>query len=431
MNILFVEPFGHREGHPSVMSRRFACAFADGGAEVTLVTFMGLRDDWAGRDQRIGHVSVFLRAGVVLRFYRLLNRYPLMRSVLRILETFITLGRALSMNRNRQYDVVFVLDAEPVFFACLSLALLCKNRSFVITVYSPPPCPAEWRSGFRRALGTLHPALLGDTLRYLVRTLVETEGAVSFRSTLYRKALRKNNTVFVCESSWIEKAYSTYLNGIFQDKFMWIPLGVEKPIPPLPRESARRALGLPQDKTVLLSFGNNHPGKNLETVFRALGDLDEDFLLIQAGKLMAADETGDPKRLAGRYGCTRKSIIDDRFIPEEEAMLYFFAADAVVLSYRRHFVQFAGILNEAAKYCTPVIASDVGQLGEFVNGRGLGITFVPESSSSLREAILSFQRLSEEERERIRANLRAYAADYSWEEMARKRLELFRRVAGA
>jgi glycosyltransferase involved in cell wall biosynthesis len=428
MNILFVEPFGHREGHPSFESRRMSHALVNAGAKVTLLTFLGLQGDWARKSEKVGHVSVFRGRGFVLRSYHILNRYPLIRSVLRIVETFATLLRALWMNRSRRYDVVFVFDAEPVFFICLGLAVLCKGRSFVVTVYNPPPLRERWRSRTGGPLGFLRPLILLDLLRHLIRIAIASRPATSFRIALYGRALQRNRILFVCHTEEMAQAYASYMDGVFRDRFVCIPLGVEKAVPRLSREDARRRLGLPLTRTVLLSFGNNHPGKDLEVVFQALGSLPPEFLLLQVGKLGARDMMSDPRWLAARYDCVQRTIVEDRLVPEEEARLYFFAADAVILSYRKHFTQSASIINDAAKYSAPVIASGVGQLGEFVERYGLGLTFVPECHDSLCRAILSFQRLTADEKKRMRANFRAYAADYPWTENANKHLNVFRSV---
>jgi glycosyltransferase involved in cell wall biosynthesis len=429
MNVLLVEPFGHREGHPAFTSRRLSYALVEAGARVTLLTFMGLLDDWARSKKMVEHISVFPRTRMALRLEAAPNRFPIGRSILKILETAVTLSRAAWLNRNGRYDVIHVLDAEPVFFVCLGLAFFSKGRSVVTTVYNPPPPHRKWRGSY--TVWRLRPQILADAARYLVRTMVQNHLFVALRTALYRRAMEKNPTLFVCETTGIQQSYETYMNGIFQGRFVHIPLGVEEPVPRLPREKARSALGLPEDKRILLSFGTNHEGKDFEVIFQALRGLSEDLVFVQAGKLTTTDEVSDPQRLAERYGCAEKTIVRAAFIPEEEKPLYFFAADAVVLSYRKDFIQWGSILNDAARCSTPVIASDVGQLGQFVKRYHLGMTFVPEDADSLRQAILTFLHLPEEERERLGANCKAYAEQFPWAENARRHLEVFQRVRRA
>jgi glycosyltransferase involved in cell wall biosynthesis len=120
--------------------------------------------------------------------------------------------------------------------------------------------------------------------------------------------------------------------------------------------------------------------------------------------------------------------VEDIFVPEEEKAFYFLASDVAILSYKKNFIQSASIINDAAKFSTPVIASDVGQLGEFVRTHNLGITFTPEDPHSLRQAIFSFLQLPDEERKAIKENFARFRAAYSWEENARQHLEIYQRL---
>ena len=425
VKVLLVEPLGHREGHHSFESRRVSYALVNVGVEITLVTFMGVQGDWADREKRVGHFALFRPRSPLLTYYEYFNRSPLARSLFRFLETFLTLALAVWINRKRHYDVVHIFDSEPAFFFSLVIAFFLKGRNMSFTVYNPPPPPENWRENLNEFFRSRKWEILPHTLGY---ELGESRLGTFVRRFVYRRALAENNILFLCHTRELIQSYQAYMSGIIRDRFVCIPLGVERPGQEVSRENARQHLRLPSDRNIFLTFGNNHPGKDFEVIFRAFAELPSDFVILQAGKLGTGPETGDPQRLARKYKCSQNTVVEDKFVSEEEKAFYFRASDVAILSYKKDFIQSASIINDAAKFSTPVIASDVGQLGEFVRTYNLGITFTPEDPQSLREAISSFLQFSDEERQAIKENFARLRADYSWEENARQHLEVYQRL---
>jgi glycosyltransferase involved in cell wall biosynthesis len=80
-----------------------------------------------------------------------------------------------------------------------------------------------------------------------------------------------------------------------------------------------------------------------------------------------------------RLGLADDVILHDWFVPDEQVPLYFSAADALVLPYRT--ATQSGVTQIAYNYDLPMIATDVGGLGEIViNGR-TGIVCAPDVDS--------------------------------------------------
>ena len=207
-----------------------------------------------------------------------------------------------------------------------------------------------------------------------------------------------------------------------------IPLGVKPPEPEvMPQRQARQHLQLPEEAKVFLSFGTNHIGKNFRVVFQAVQGMPKTFYLVFAGKPAVGDNSRNPRLLGEKYNWTENTIVVDHFIPEAEKPYYFYASDAILLSYVEELAASVSVLNEACKFQLPVIASDAGQLGEYVRGYNLGLTFMPENPDSLHQAITSFLNLSEEERLAIRANFHRFASDLPWQEVASKYIALYSR----
>lgn len=97
---------------------------------------------------------------------------------------------------------------------------------------------------------------------------------------------------------------------------------------------ARQALGLPLDQYILLFFGIVRPYKGLKFLIEALS------ILRREGKtpylLVAGDFWEDYsiyERQIEAAGLSRQILVDNRYIPDEEAALMFSAVDALIAPY--------------------------------------------------------------------------------------------------
>ncbi|MFC7338106.1 glycosyltransferase family 4 protein [Haloferula chungangensis] len=124
------------------------------------------------------------------------------------------------------------------------------------------------------------------------------------------------------------------------------------------RVETRAALKIPQQAKVFLSFGHLRDGKNLDLILEALSTLPQAYLLVvgtEAGTGHVRSE--DYQKQAERLG------VDDRcrwkvgFASPEEVADYFEAADFALLTYEARFRSASGVLNVAARYRRPVVAS--------------------------------------------------------------------------
>jgi glycosyltransferase involved in cell wall biosynthesis len=119
-----------------------------------------------------------------------------------------------------------------------------------------------------------------------------------------------------------------------------------------------------------------------------------------------------------------------RYVPDAELASYFRRADVVVLPYSRteRFDQ-SGVLATALAFAKPVVLSDVGGFGE-VAATGAGVLVKAGDVASLSAAL---GRLLGDEAERSRlaqAAREAAAGPYSWDEAARRTLDVYRGLAG-
>jgi glycosyltransferase involved in cell wall biosynthesis len=429
MRILFVEPFGQHEGHPPAESKRVTDALTAAGVHITLVTFDGVRGDWVKTSQIEQHLSFVPKLGPLSGLFRLfilmLKSSMVLRFVADIIETAPTLFLALRESQRRRYDTVHIFDGNPSFIFTFASALFTRNYNFVVNIYSPPPT-WELRDGFQSFRESLKNRDYRNFLHLVLVKLINTKGIALLQRFIYRRGLKRNFFSFFCHTKELKEVYRTYLGGIFYDKIHVIPLGRKRPgQEERSRQQARQYLHLPQEAKIFLCFGTNHVNKDYEAIFRAVQDMPRVCYLLFVGYLATDDRVRDPQLLAQKYNWAENTIVINKFVPEEEKPNYFYASDAILLSYVKDLISSASVINDACQFQLPAIASDAGQLGEYVKDYNLGMTFAPGNPGSLRQAITSFLNLSEKERLAIKANFYKFASDLSWEEVANRYIALY------
>ena len=155
------------------------------------------------------------------------------------------------------------------------------------------------------------------------------------------------------------------------------------------REEARQRLGLPLDVPVLLFFGIVREYKGLRDLLEALP-----WVRARLGNamLVVAGEFWEDKRsyleAIERLQIGDLVIIEDRYIPNEEVLLYFSAADVLVAPYRR--TTGSGVVQMALGNGCPVITTRVGNLAEAVQSGVTGLLVQPADSHALAEAITRY-----------------------------------------
>lgn len=199
--------------------------------------------------------------------------------------------------------------------------------------------------------------------------------------------------------------------------------------PAIPRYAAlarRAGLTPPEgDKpfTVLL-FGRIYAYKGFGTLVRAealLRDRLPDLRVIVAGR------GDDPQSLASEMGRPACYDIRNRFIEDEEVARLFLEADVVALPYSE--ASQSGVLHVAGTFGKPVVATDVGELGRTVRGRGLGLVVPPDDPHAFADALERLAR-QPEMRTFLGQQARAFAeGDNRPEAVGARAAALYRRIA--
>jgi glycosyltransferase involved in cell wall biosynthesis len=138
-------------------------------------------------------------------------------------------------------------------------------------------------------------------------------------------------------------------------------------------------------ETIIQFFGTLKPYKGVDKLIEALSKIpkEEEVVLKISGRPRMDVET--LKRKADELGISEKIDWDLRFVPEEEVPNIFREADVLVLPYRT--IDASGVLTKALLFGTPVIASDIGGIDEFVTDGDEGFLVPSEDAEALASAL--------------------------------------------
>lgn len=173
----------------------------------------------------------------------------------------------------------------------------------------------------------------------------------------------------------------------------------------------------------LLFFGVNRREKGLDILLRAMKGLD-DCTLTVAGPPQESRYQEQVRALAGQLPPGQVELID-RFVEDDERARLFEQSSLVILPYT-YFTGQSGVLHDALAHGLPVVATDVGALGESVRHWGIGQVVPPNEDAALAGAIhemLAPQRYADATAaaDRVRRNL-------SWNRTAEITIEAYRSV---
>jgi glycosyltransferase involved in cell wall biosynthesis len=205
--------------------------------------------------------------------------------------------------------------------------------------------------------------------------------------------------------------------GICSDYIDIIPHGIIPVQNPPDQMDARKKLNLPQDRQIILFFGGIRPNKGLDVLLKALKIVkarNQQVLLVIAGGLLGRfnfDSYSDIIRKAGLSEHVR-TYID--FIPEEDVDYFFAGSDLVVLPYLKFEAQ-SGVLLRACAHKKPVVASNVGAMGELVSSDNIGLAVEPGAVEPLAQGVINALDDLDKFQSRYSPELEN---KYSWEHLA-------------
>jgi len=120
------------------------------------------------------------------------------------------------------------------------------------------------------------------------------------------------------------------------------------------KEEARRQLNLPMDKPIFLFFGIIRPYKGLKYLIEAVAKADASVHLVVAGEFW--ENVDLYQKQVDALQLTKSVTILNKYLPNEEAHLFFSAADVLVAPYVGGTQ--SGVVELALGYELPVIVTD-------------------------------------------------------------------------
>jgi glycosyltransferase involved in cell wall biosynthesis len=195
------------------------------------------------------------------------------------------------------------------------------------------------------------------------------------------------------------------------------------------KETARKEIGIPLGKQVILFFGLIKPYKGLEYLLEAFEEIKRH---IENAMLLIVGRIADDDHQAYQYYSKLLSTLEDshtvkcvtEYIPFNQVGQFFVAADLIALPHIKPSQ--SGVLLSAMAAGKAVVVTDAGGLGEVVKNGQSGFAVPPKDSKALAEAIIEIFRVPGL-LERMGREARLIAeTTYSWNTVASKTIEVYR-----
>ncbi len=221
--------------------------------------------------------------------------------------------------------------------------------------------------------------------------------------------------------------------GLTPERISVIPHGTK--IIEVDREASRRRLGLPLDGKILLMFGFVKPHKCLHVAVDALNiirkEYENAYLFIAGGLAPTASEehrryADSLRKKIEELDLEENVIFPNKYYPDEDVPYIFSACDIVLFPYYEEDRSSSGSLHLAIGAGKPVIASRIPKFEELkhISDELLVLPYNSEVIAKLALRIFKEPKF----RNHIIRRTEAYRKLTSWENTARKHLELYSRL---
>lgn len=236
----------------------------------------------------------------------------------------------------------------------------------------------------------------------------------------------------------LERAQMVWLYGADACKIMVVPCGVDLCLfRPVSQDEARRLLGLPAGRRVVLFVGRIEPLKGIDTLLRAMALLaadgaskQEDLSVIivggapGAGAAQVRSELDRLQRLQAELGIDH--LVTFMGAQNQDTLVYYYsAADVTVVP--SHYESFGMVALEAMACGTPVIASKVGGLAFTVQDGQTGF-LVPDRDPELLAAKIRSLLDDDDLRRRLGRQAEQWADRFGWPAIADQILGVYGQV---
>jgi len=225
--------------------------------------------------------------------------------------------------------------------------------------------------------------------------------------------------------------------GVRREAVTVVPMGINNSVPntELTPTEAKRRVGIGNAEKTILFFGTIRPYKGLEflvAAFQLIASEHKEYRLIIVGDPMQSDQYWrNIQSTIERHPSRGRIIQRIEYVPDSETEIYFKAADVSVLPYTGIFQ--SGVLVLSYSFGLPVIATDVGSLGEDIIEGTTGFVCRPRDPVDLARAIEAYfesdlYRQLDEHRQKIRD----YVAEHnSWDVAGERTSNVYAELLGS
>ena len=286
--------------------------------------------------------------------------------------------------------------------------------------------------------------LLGSYVEYLAPLWAGALNRLARQGVTFGAIVHDPVRDFILGPTWWHRRSVAAGYSFLQAAFVHeaIALDTVKPVPDLqvtviphgpyaranPTESVaetRARLQLPAAAEVMLAFGHIRENKNLDLVIRAMAQVPDVYVVI-AGKDLQANQglSAQYQQLAKSLGVADRCRWEIRYVPEATAANLFNMADLVLLTYSRSFRSASGVLNTAAAYQKPCLASaGDSALKSMMQRYQLGLWVKPDDVEAIAQGLKIWQERT------LVLNWPAFLIANSWQANAQQVCEAFSRKA--
>jgi len=205
------------------------------------------------------------------------------------------------------------------------------------------------------------------------------------------------------------------------EKIVVIPNGVDlekfKPNPSK-RQEIRNKYNIKPNEKLLMFCGHNFRGKGLKFVIEALSNLSKEVKLLVVG----GDNPAPYIKLASKLGVKNRIIFTGTVSKNIEN--YYQASDIFV--FPTYYESFGLVVLEAMACGLPVLVSKVNGLEDIIKEGENGF-FIKRDPEDIRQKVNVLIR-NKDLKNQISKNARKTAEKYSWDEVAKKTLQVYRKV---
>ena len=194
---------------------------------------------------------------------------------------------------------------------------------------------------------------------------------------------------------------------------------------PKSRKEALKALKLDDSFSYMLFFGIIRQYKGLDILLKAMADHrlnDRTKKLIIAGEFYEDDKMY--MDIIEKYQLQDVVILATQFIPDEEVVNYFCAADIVVQPYK-HATQ-SGVTQIAYHFEKPMLVTDVGGLKEIVPHNKVGYVTQP-NEKEVAEALIDFY--THHRAKEFTVGVKEEKQKYTWKKMVDSIYNVYQQIA--